>query len=507
MRTLPHWITRRVAFAFVGIGLLFVALAAFAYGTDIIGSWCNNGTASDSVGRGTCSYNDGVDTSRDLRSVDTIIGVEPASWIGITRWPALVLGALGLIVGLLGLGGGSRLGITPTAPARSTSTRSNPARSTSARSNPGPSTNCELVVAITTQPNSYTVHLTTPAGDHARETNPGQLPKNRGISQLEALVVAADKRRFGSRQTKAVEAFGTGLFEAIFSGSCQAAYRASMNMVRENNAVLRVVLQPDEACADLPWEYLHDPELSLFIARSRETSLVRRLGSSHATRSEGPIEQLRILSMSAAPKGTAPLDTAVERDRINQALGASVAAGRVQLDFVNGSTPAALDQALTSFQPHVFHFAGHGSWDDDLDDGVILFEDRSGFAEPQTGRDLGTLLNQRGLRLAIFNSCHAARPSKHDRFAGITSSLVAQGVPAAVGMQFQFDDKAAVTFASTLLRELGNGVAVDSALTSARIAVFSSGNKVEWGTPVLIARVPADDIIAWVQSAGSGGVT
>ena len=72
---------------------------------------------------------------------------------------------------------------------------------------------------------------------------------------------------------------------------------------------------------------------------------------------------------------------------------------------------------------------------------------------------------------------------------------MAQGVPAAIGMQFNFDDKAAVAFGSALLSELAAGVPIDTALTDARLAVFTIPNDLEWGTPVLTTRVSLDAVL------------
>ena len=160
-----------------------------------------------------------------------------------------------------------------------------------------------------------------------------------------------------------------------------------------------------------------------------------------------------------------------------------------------GGTLSALHAALDDFDPHVFHFTGHGRWDEDLDDGVVLFEGQGARQQPVTGRDLGVHLNRQMMRLVIFNSCDGGRASKVDRFAGIASSLVAQGVPAAIGMQFRFDDHAASIFGSSLLGDLAAGTPIDDALTTARIAVFSIPNDTEWATPVLTSRVAVDEIL------------
>ncbi len=500
MNLLPRWMTSRAALALLIIGALMVAMALWAYGSKIVGAICLDGWESESTGRGRCSSHGGVDEDK---VVDTLIGQQPVGWIGWTRWPALAFGAVGALTGLVGLIGLAGLGTKHPKHARAAKPTQLAATDTAltdrADGPAGPSVlageHLEFTVEIARRPKGYSVEVTTPTGQSRRTLQNQALPHDRGIAQLDALVASAARRRFGSRQAKAVVAFGTELFDAIFDGAIRQAFRDSINFALDHNATLRIVLQVDDAYADIPWEYLYDPDRGAFLARSHDTSLVRLLPISGSTRPQSEISCLRILSMAASPRHSAPLDIAAEQRHIGDALASSIEAGDVELAFVDGGSLAALNQTLADFQPHVFHFAGHGDWDGDKDDGVILFEDAAGFAQPVTGLDLGVVLNRPELRLAIFNSCHGATPSKHDRFAGITSSLVAQGVPAAVGMQFNFDDKAAVAFGTTLLRELGAGLALDDAVTRARMAVFSLPNPVEWGTPVLTTRVRVDQVI------------
>ena len=499
MRQLPRWITRKIALTSLILGMVLVLMSWAAYGQEADGSYCVSGEQSESTGTGTCSHNGGIDRERGdngERIVPTLIGIQTNGWVAATRWLALPLGVAGTVLGIFGLGATalSTLGFAASPRVHN---------SDNARRKPKPIDELgllhghykELDVRITATENGYEVEMSTPFVQGIQSLHGGDLPADRGIAQLNKLVAKAEKRRFGSKKAKAVEAFGTELFDAVFDGAIEKAYRDSVDFVLEHNGALRISLQVDEKFADIPWEYLYDDDRGTFLTLSQDTSLFRRIETTHATRSQTPIDCLRILSMSASPKHLAGLDVGVERARINEVLAPAIATGRVQLDFVDGGSLAALNEALKTSQPHIFHFAGHGDWNERLDDGVLFFEDDRGFKQPVTGRELGRLLHRPNLRLAIFNSCNAARPSTEDRFAGIASSLVAQGVPAAIGMQFNFDDKAAVAFGSALLSELAAGVPIDTALTDARLAVFTIPNDLEWGTPVLTTRVSLDAVL------------
>jgi hypothetical protein len=108
-----------------------------------------------------------------------------------------------------------------------------------------------------------------------------------------------------------------------------------------------------------------------------------------------------------------------------------------------------------------------------------------------TGQDLGVMLSShRSLRLIVLNACEGARAASSDPFAGVAQSLVQQGIPAVIAMQFEITDEAAITFAGELYAAVADGYSVDAALGESRRAIFASGNDVEWATPVLYTRSP-----------------
>jgi len=107
------------------------------------------------------------------------------------------------------------------------------------------------------------------------------------------------------------------------------------------------------------------------------------------------------------------------------------------------------------------------------------------------GQNLGkTLANHKWLRLAVLNSCEGGRSADDDPFAGVASSLVRAQIPAVLAMQFEISDRAAAIFAGGLYESLADGYPVDAALSQARLAIFNDPNPLEWGTPVLLMRVP-----------------
>ena len=153
---------------------------------------------------------------------------------------------------------------------------------------------------------------------------------------------------------------------------------------------------------------------------------------------------------------------------------------------------------------HIFHFIGHGGFDQRLQDGVLILEDEDERGRPVSGQDLGTLMHDhRPLRLATLNACEGARTSRTDPFAGMAQSLVQQGIPAVIAMQFEITDEAAITFAHEFYGAIADGYPVDAALAEARKSIFAQGNGLEWGTPVLYLRSP-DGVLFNIQKEKVG---
>ena len=103
----------------------------------------------------------------------------------------------------------------------------------------------------------------------------------------------------------------------------------------------------------------------------------------------------------------------------NEALGDLQRAGRVQVDRMPTGTLADLQRQLRRNDYHVFHYIGHGGYDPQADDGVLMLEGTNQRGQQVSGQDLGVLLHDhRTLRLAVLNSCEGARGGRADPYSG-----------------------------------------------------------------------------------------
>jgi hypothetical protein len=240
---------------------------------------------------------------------------------------------------------------------------------------------------------------------------------------------------------------------------------------------------------NVPWEYMCDD--GRFLSVSERTPIVRYLDLKKAHKPlpvEGP---LKIVGMVSSPTDVVELDVATEKQRLEAALEGPIRRGEVEVVWLENATLSALHDALEADDFHVFHYIGHGAYDEQAGDGVLILEDDRGRGRPVTGSYLGQLMaDEQTLQLAVLNACEGARTGSQDPFAGVAASLVKSEIPSVIAMQFEITDDAAILFAGGFYSALARGAPVDAALAAARKAIWANYNDIEWGTPVLFMRVP-----------------
>lgn len=95
---------------------------------------------------------------------------------------------------------------------------------------------------------------------------------------------------------------GQRLFDALFQGTINGAYRASMMVAQRNGERLRIVLRLNApGLAALPWEAMWDPEVESYTCM-REP-LVRHVPAPYTLDPLEVVAPLRILGLTASPRG------------------------------------------------------------------------------------------------------------------------------------------------------------------------------------------------------------
>jgi len=228
-----------------------------------------------------------------------------------------------------------------------------------------------------------------------------------------------------------------------------------------------------------------------FLALSVKTPLVRYIDLPDPVQPMSVSPPIRVLVMISSPSDYAQLDVEAEWRKLNDSLGALIAGGQILVERLDAATLAALQRRLRKTNYHMFHFIGHGEFDQSTQEGVLILEGDDHRGNRVGSQYLGMLLHDHAsLRVAVLNACEGARSSRVDPFAGSAQTLVQQGIPAVIAMQFEIADDVASTFAHEFYGALADGYPIDAALTEARKAIFAGGRDVAWGTPVLYLRAP-----------------
>jgi tetratricopeptide (TPR) repeat protein len=198
---------------------------------------------------------------------------------------------------------------------------------------------------------------------------------------------------------------------------------------------------------------------------------------------------LRILVVIATPSDLDRLDVGQEKAIIEEALAEWRQQGRIEVQVIEEATVANINQAMRSFQPHVFHFVGHGGFDGDQ--ALVMLVDAAGRADPVDERTFREFFADcQSTRLALLNACQTATASSTRPLAGLAPNLLQRQLSAVVAMQYPISDRAALIFSREFYRCLALGYGVDAAVSEARkgILMEAGAGSAQWGVPVLFLR-------------------
>jgi WD40 repeat protein len=307
--------------------------------------------------------------------------------------------------------------------------------------------------------------------------------------QTTLLLSTTKTRRVISEVEQPVRQFGAALFDALIAGDVRVLVGASRDRAAHEGKRLRLVLRirPPEL-SRLPWEFLYNTggdeylALTMPLLRYPEVLEPRR-----------PLEvspPLEILGMVALPRDRDPLDVEEEQQWLESALDDLERTGLVRLTWIGGQTWRDLQRAMRRGRWHVFHFIGHGGFDQIADEGIVALADEQGGTQPLHAGDLSLLLRDHAsLRLVLLNACDTGRAGAFDPFSSTAGALVRRGIPAVVAMQYEISDRAAIEFTRTFYGALADGFPIDVGVMEARRAVkLAHRSSLEWGTPMLYLR-------------------
>lgn len=275
-------------------------------------------------------------------------------------------------------------------------------------------------------------------------------------------------------------------------------------------AGLRLRLKLEPSLANIPWEYLYIQDLTDkdkrditgFCALNPKISIVRHEPLPIRAQLNLTTKSRRMLVALASPEDEETLDTAKERENIENALQSIPG---IESEFVENATAELLNDNLIS-GADIFHFAGHGKFKQsalDNNGGYIVLLDENGKSNNMPAEQLAINLRDRGVQLVFLGACETGRRDEKNPWSGVVTNLMAAGIPAAVTMQYKIGDENAIAFSRSFYKALAAGLCLDRAVSLGRIAVFNRCHSVkdeqqrqqywrDWGVPVLYCRVKED---------------
>lgn len=293
---------------------------------------------------------------------------------------------------------------------------------------------------------------------------------------------------------------GASLFHQLFPGAVRRLY----DEVRSKNAGRRldlILTSNIPWISDLPWEFAYDPDRENFLALE-EINFTRNVMTSMPAEEIAPrAAPLRLLVASSAPTNAPQLSIAEEVELIVNTFRALEDAGLLVVDELAHATPALLQQrlyeAVLADRPFdALHFIGHGQFDPQRKEGVLLMEDENGVGFPVDAESLRQILCRRGLRLVFLNACESGVGALSDFNRGLAPRLVQGSLPTVIANQYAVLDRAAVIFAHQFYLALAFGASVGDAAREARVAVNYSllGGSMDWAVPVVFAQNPGETL-------------
>jgi hypothetical protein len=188
--------------------------------------------------------------------------------------------------------------------------------------------------------------------------------------------------------------------------------------------------------------------------------------------------RLRILFLSADPSGMSR--HRFEREAREIAARIRSAKHREAVEIVSrwAVRPEDLGEALLEIEPHVVHFAGHGT------EGAEIVLDGGDGKERLVGKDaLAQLFGvlQHGIRVVVLNACHSRAQAR----------AITEHIECAIGVPKELDAEAGITFAASFYQGLGYGRSIRQAFELGLASLKMQGLAVS-PEPELLLREGAD---------------
>jgi hypothetical protein len=332
---------------------------------------------------------------------------------------------------------------------------------------------------------------------------------------------------------------GKELYKTLFPSESktkdllQGMIYASKSETSREQVLLQLEIEADigkhARLLDYPWELLHD-ERDFLVARS--IAISRYIAYEDPPPSLLSVERTNVLLVSSTACDPAhhldPLDED-ECQAILLSLQEAEEEGRIHLHELKPATFDNLRHHVRTHTgedtPYIIHFDGHGHFgmlcNNTFDgkecktfhpgtitkecqrcgaslpepEGYLLFEDDSGGPDYISAQEIGSMLGLanksneagRGIALVVLSACKSGLALMEDSvFNGVAQNLIANQIPAVVGMAFSVSVESAKKFADLFYLAMSQEKSLAQAINWGREAMGFKSN--QWYRPVLYLR-------------------
>jgi tetratricopeptide (TPR) repeat protein len=208
---------------------------------------------------------------------------------------------------------------------------------------------------------------------------------------------------------------------------------------------------------------------------------------------------LKMLFVTALPENMGEenkmLEIEEEQKRLIDAIGSFEATGgqpKIVIEFLDTASLAEISEALQKHQHDILHISGHGSYNPEVNQGVLHLENEDGNHCQVLGSELGeTLRKHQCVKLLILSACETAIAGN-----GVVEQLAEFGLPAIIAMRFSVTDMGAKIFTTALYEALAKAETLTQAIAQAREHLWAYVKQArerepnrphlaEWFTPVV----------------------
>lgn len=310
------------------------------------------------------------------------------------------------------------------------------------------------------------------------------------------------KAQDGTITSSEVETLGQSLFNVLFDNSLRVDFLTTYNQFRDNKSVtLRVELGIDEKTlpevAALPWEFLCVAPNAITgqIWLGTDPNLVfsrhRNLWQTAPPIKLEPGGKLRIAVVVSAPTD---IQGKVLYEKLWSELETLASENSAWIELIPLETRATkeyIDNLLEAHEPHIFHFIGHGRFQNEAGQeiGEIALMHESGQARWVDAPRFSTLFARHQPGVVLLQACEGGLLSAAQAFTGVASQIVQQQIPVVVAMQYGISNHIARKFAAEFYKRLAELKPVDTAAQEGRNHISDFNASRNFATPVLFMRV------------------